>query len=805
VLKNRLKKYTKKVINYLRASSPETNILLFFWCLFWIIVFRIVLLQVVQAEAYQERLIDQHYTRSSLQADRWNIFVTDKSWEKIQLTNNINLYTLYVDPKFIVDKDAFIQDIAPVIYDHFCTFYELEEPTLKECLEHVEKFTKTKILPNKKYVFYTSGDTQLDIDVVQENEIYAQELEETLALASSGWIYEHIVDHLYDAIKIGIKERNYLWNYVEYPELIKELDEQDLPYIEIVEESFVYVIPGKVSNKTASAEYISSLFEKHTEEEMDEEYLKTSVLVPRENRYVRLVTGINALLVSRVTEMKEQYRTEWLENKSEAEGDFPRLHGLWLETSQRRYYPYDTFMSHLIWYVDATGESYYGTEEFHDELLAGKDGKIVGLATPWIGQVWSNNIVVEKPKDGSDVYLTIDPIVQKELESLVQRYHGYYNADSIAVTVLDPHTGKVTAMINYPTFNPNDFGQEYKLQPLTNQQRYLIEDDTRVDLPLYKLTGDVVSLATTTERDDLTMAKYYFENLLGPQVFVNKNISYPYEPGSVFKSLTLWIWVDSDSIDMYEMYNDPGSVQVGQFTIANIEPRCTGDHTFLHALAYSCNVGMVRIAQSMMKYVFYSYLEKLWFGKLTGIELANEESGTLPDYNIVSKARFFNNTYGQWILTTPLQMAAAYASLVNGGRYIAPTIVENVYDKEKKRYIDLANKKKQKVFTSTTSDDMRKALVNVVTHGGLAEEVYMPGYSLGGKTWTSEIAYQWVYRKGEWRTNTSFVGIVTASDLNHVVAIQVRRPRSSQRWLDTAGRLFYQIAEFLLAYDQIER
>jgi len=147
--------------------------------------------------------------------------------------------------------------------------------------------------------------------------------------------------------------------------------------------------------------------------------------------------------------------------------------------------------------------------------------------------------VVEKPKDGSDVYLTIDPIIQKELESLVQRYHGYYNADSIAVTVLDPHTGKVTSMINYPTFNPNDFSQEYKLQPLTSQQRYLLEDDTRVDLPLYKLTGDVVSLANTEEREDLSMAKYYFENLLGPQVFENKNISYPYEPGSIFKSLTL--------------------------------------------------------------------------------------------------------------------------------------------------------------------------------------------------------------------------------------------------------------------------
>jgi cell division protein FtsI/penicillin-binding protein 2 len=98
---------------------------------------------------------------------------------------------------------------------------------------------------------------------------------------------------------------------------------------------------------------------------------------------------------------------------------------------------------------------------------------------------------------------------------------------------------------------------------------------------------------------------------------------------------------------MFDFYNDPGWVKIGQYTIANISEECEGDHTFLHALEYSCNVGMVRIAQAMTKYVFYSYLEKLGFGELTGIELAGEDSGTLPDFNFVSVARFFNNTYGQ--------------------------------------------------------------------------------------------------------------------------------------------------------------
>ena len=86
----------------------------------------------------------------------------------------------------------------------------------------------------------------------------------------------------------------------------------------------------------------------------------------------------------------------------------------------------------------------------------------------------------------------------------------------------------------------------------------------------------------------------------------------------------------------------------------------------MHALAYSCNVGMVRMAQKILKYTFYSYLKKLGFGELTGIELAGEHPGTLPDFNSVSKSRFFNNTYGQGILASPLQMASAYAATING-------------------------------------------------------------------------------------------------------------------------------------------
>ncbi|USN54393.1 MAG: hypothetical protein H6765_07645 [Candidatus Peribacteria bacterium] len=146
---------------------------------------------------------------------------------------------------------------------------------------------------------------------------------------------------------------------------------------------------------------------------------------------------------------------------------------------------------------------------------------------------------------------------------------------------------------------------------------------------------------------------------------------------------------------------------------------CLGDNTFVHALAFSCNVGMVRIAQKITKYVFYAYLAKLGFGQPTGIELAGEQAGTLPDFNTVSVARYFNNTYGQGLLATPLQMAIAYGALVNGGYLIEPTVVEAVYDNDKSTFWELAMKAKKKIFKTETSQQMKEALVSVIDDGNL--------------------------------------------------------------------------------------
>lgn len=138
-----------------------------------------------------------------------------------------------------------------------------------------------------------------------------------------------------------------------------------------------------------------------------------------------------------------------------------------------------------------------------------------------------------------DVYLTIDSTIQKEAEALMNYYHETLLADSIAITILDPYTGKIRAMTNSPGFNPNKYKEEYDLRPLTYDQSYIAENDTRVDIPLYILSGNELRQATVDERAVPNTQKYVFRNLLGPQIFVDKNIAFPYEPGSIFKAITL--------------------------------------------------------------------------------------------------------------------------------------------------------------------------------------------------------------------------------------------------------------------------
>ena len=771
-------------------KTKEGHLLLFFTGCFLIIVLRLFYLEVVQGDYYRDLLVNQHYTKSELRAKRGQIFVTDRSGKHLQLTENVPFFNLYVDPKFVNDKPKLISVLTPILYKHFCEIYGLQQPTIRQCAENIQEFSRTQLLPQKQWVFIESGGNQFYID----DAAWELRVAEALSGFTQSGAYMLIAQRLDEVIKQGLKDKNYLW-FFEEKELLEELaDTKRFPFLLIENTYYVYVRPDAAGG--GSQQQLRDLQQTLLKygQIFDIDYLK-ALRSPQEIRYVKLLSHMNAKIAEMIRETKKAYFQE-------AVRGVPLLHGLWLEEYWTRYYPYGEFMSNILGYMDNENKAHYGVEAYFDKQLRGRDGKIIGLATPWIGQVGANSFEIEQPQDGSDVYLTIDPVIQREGEEIAKRFMQEFNADSVAITILEPETGKITALINYHTFDPNDPSDAYTLKPLSYDQHYLIDNLTFIDIPLYYLSWEQLIQAKTDERGLTGHQKYVFENGIGPQVFIDKNIWYPYEPGSVFKAFTLGIGIDSDAISMYDYYEDKWFIQIDPFVIKNIDKKCTGTHTYLHALEFSCNVGMVRIAQAINKYVFYTYLDRLWFGKLTTVELAWEEEGTLPDFNSISLARFFNNAFGQGMLVTPLQMAVGYATLVNGGRHIQPTLVSALYDPHKQTIQQLATKKTMRVFTAETAARMKEALQSVIDNGHV--KIKLPGFSLWGKTGTAQIAYKGEYQQGAWWTNGSFMGILTAKDTRYVISIQVRRPRLSQRWELTAGKIYQRLAEFLLAYEGIE-
>ncbi len=787
-------------LNHLRVTR-EFYLLVFFVFLFFIIFLRLFRLQILNHGYYESLLSDQHVSQSLLKAKRGNIFAYDKAGKPVQLTENITMYNVFVDPKFVRDKERFIDHLTPVIYSHLCEMYGMKQMTKGSCIKNIELYAKKTILPKEPEFFYywswivTSWFWEFD------RTGYNVQVQDVLSWFTPQMAYWIIKDQLDKMIYIGIREKNYLWFFTNQA-FLQELQAKNLDYISLEWNNYVYIIPKKVASISREIGPLKQLLKKYW---YSDQYPNLeNFFKEQENRYVKLISDANPMIAQKIKDLKITYYQDRNKDK------IPLFHGLWLEPYTKRYYEYWSFLSNILWMVDKNGNAFYGIEQFFDTELRWKDGKIIWRSSSWIGNVWANDFQIEDVIDGNDIYLTIDIGIQKEVEMLSKKYQEQFKADSVSILVYDPFNWALKASANYPTFDPNDYNSTFQLRPLWWNDRYVVDDLTHLDVPVYIFTWESYRLATTAERTDITLPKYIAKNVYWPRVFVDKNIAMPYEPGSIFKAFTIGIGTDLDEISLYDFYQDPNEVKVWPYTIKNADPdNCWWYNSFLHAFVFSCNVWMVRIANGdgtgkvfgIGKESFYNYLDKLGFWKLTNIELAWESEWFVENPSTVAVSRFLNNTFWQWLLTTPLQIAAWYASLVNWWYYVQPTVVKATFDRKTNTY--LANQKEvlKQIFKPETCSIIKSALFSVVDQNPeLRAITKVEGYNLWGKSWTSQISYKGKYQQWIGWTNASFVGIVTKDAPNYIVIVQVRRPRSSLWWWQTAGKIFWETAKFLINY-----
>lgn len=425
------------------------------------------------------------------------------------------------------------------------------------------------------------------------------------------------------------------------------------------------------------------------------------------------------------------------------------LEGIFYRIENQRSYPEPQFGGQVIGFLgrNERGELHgnYGVEGYFDDFLSGTPGSLYAQADVTGSWVGVGDREFTPAIDGGNLYLTLDRTLQIVACGLLEETVKEHQADSGALVVLEPSTGKVLAMCGSPDFYPEEYGTV----------------------------------------DDLG-------------VYVNPTIFTPYEPGSIFKPLTMAAAIDTGAVTPNSTYYDTGSLDVGWVRpIKNAADGVFGTVTMIQALEESVNTAMVWVMRQLGQGRFKEYVEKFGFGKLTGIELNTEVAGTIASLENSAEVYSATASYGQGITVTPLQIAAAYAALANDGKYMKPYIVE------RKEYPDgtvedIAPTFLHQVITPETAEKIAGMLVAVVEYGH-GKRAGVPGYYIAGKTGTAQIAENGVYSATAF--NGSFAGFGPVEDPRFAMVVKIENPKSGVIYAEsTAAPLFGEIADFLLTY-----
>lgn len=424
------------------------------------------------------------------------------------------------------------------------------------------------------------------------------------------------------------------------------------------------------------------------------------------------------------------------------------LKGIAYVPEDGRAYPEPGFGGQVIGFVSQQEgqlpKGNYGLEGYFNEYLSGTAGSLQGLRDVRGGLIGVGRRELTPAVDGGDLLLTIDRTVQVVACDMLRQGVVQHRAESGALVILNPATGAVLAMCGVPDFYPATFGEVQDYNAYNN-----------------------------------------------PTIFT------PYEPGSIFKPITVAAGLDTGAITPHSLYNDLGYVQVDDRTIRNAADKTHGTVDMVTALEESVNTAMVWIMQKTGRDTFATYVRNFGFGMLAGIELNTEVPGTVASLDQPGEVYAATASFGQGITATPLQMAVAYGALANDGVLMRPYVVAE------KRYANGTVEVTQPTFVrQVISPDTAKkvaAMMVSVVEQGHGKRAGVPGYYIAGKTGTAQIAENGVYSATKF--NGSFAGFGPVRDPQFVMVVKVSNPQSGVIYAEsTAAPIFGQIAAFLLQY-----
>ena len=464
------------------------------------------------------------------------------------------------------------------------------------------------------------------------------------------------------------------------------------------------------------------------------------------------------------------------------------LRGIGLRDEEWRYYPDRELGSQLLGFVDSEGNGQYGIEGRFDLELKGKEGYIFGATNTRGQRILGKGGGISRAENGADIVLSIDRRIQGMVEKILQEDLERWQADFGQILVVQPKTGRILAMANGPTFDPNDFRQVFSKYEITPEQ----EQADRLD--------EAFNQRIPTETADSKLYRYF--NTWGPQVFRNKSVVDSYEPGSVMKAVTIAAALNADEITPQTIFQDEAPVEIDEFKIRNADSFYAGPTSMISVLNRSLNTGIAFITQKMGSKLMYEYLRDFGFGQFTDIELDGEQDGDLEFWQNWAPSELVTRGFGQGVTASPLQMTMAFAALANGGYLMKPILVEEIQYQDGRATKKFIPESIRRVISDESSATIKSMLLSSVNRG-VARGGAVEGYSVMGKTGTSQTYRNGVAQEGLGTTIASFAGFGPIQDPEFVILVKFDYPKISQWGSETAARTFSRVAEFLFEYLEI--
>lgn len=406
------------------------------------------------------------------------------------------------------------------------------------------------------------------------------------------------------------------------------------------------------------------------------------------------------------------------------------LAGVYIENQDFRFYPFESLASQALGFVGASNK---------DDEIKGRYGSELYFDKSLGGQPGKiEGEKVTNPIAGENLFLTIDRNIQARAEEILVNLIKDYKAVGGTVIVQEPQTGKILALGNYPSFSPNNYSQ----YPIKN--------------------------------------------------FLNPAIEAIYEPGSVFKVITMASGIDSGKITPETSYYDSGSVTINDRTIKNWDLEKHGPYgkvTITNVLEYSINTGAVFAQRKIGQDIFYNYLLKFGFGELTGITLPGELKGLLDSLkNNFRDINFATASFGQGVSVTPLQLISAVGAIANDGLLMKPFIIESTKPQVVRR-----------VISKEAADQVTAMMVSAVKKAVIAQ---IPNYTIAGKTGTAQVP-DFVNGGYTDQVINTYVGFAPASDPKFIILIKIDKPEGAPLAGLTVVPAFRELANFVLNYYNI--